>query len=850
VWYTVDSVGVDPALVGKTAIPVSILSTDSASDVATATVSQINIVAGADVTASLLSNVITLINDNDGLATQPANGTLSPGFTIDVIQLGFDPDIEILIPGSSNNTIDIDAINLLGTLIVNDGDSVWVRIDRNNAKIFNTISTTDSSDTISNGKLFITTTANVPYDQDVFVLWTRSGNNILVCNASQDPRANTYDEFLEVVSTVPGLGQILGPIVSGTIILIPRNSRNSDNIQEYIVGSGMLEVFYNGQYLRNGYDWEEVGDIGALSRRIKLLRTINTSSTLGFRIDANGAVYFAAGSSGGGSLQDAYDGGRFVSVVVGQPIVVSGASGKLMSIQGDLEVTGVIDPTALILTPQASTPLGATDKGVWVNTSGEFIYEFDTTQLNINADLFRVDGSLSMQGTINLDDNDIINNKAISFSTQLSSPLGATDKGLWVNSGGELIYEFDTTQLNVNTDLFRVDGSLKMQDNIDLDDHTIINCISPSDPGDVANKSYVDDLDRYTGTFVDGTNNTGLTISAGSVVIFSQSVAGEIELANASAIATCEGTVGVVVSNILDGDTGKIQVSGEISVLGGPFDIGKNVYVSSSTPGIASKNIPTGTGKVVFILGVARTTNTITLSPTFINVNENIYDEYTVGPFAINDTISLPNDSRDGNSAQQYVVGSGVLELYHNGQYLTLGKDWEEIGTVGANSSSIKILRTIQNTDTVVFRMPLTGKAFFNTGGTFHVLSSHQNGTLSTIAEHLPVHINTSGDIEKVDPTYESHALTCIGLTTASISSLNYGDIISSGRLLNVTTTASFGDVLYISKSGTLTNVKPSIGVGGFISGDWIIRVGVVCKNNTNPTNKDVMVHIVAQGQL
>lgn len=883
VWYNIDGLGIDPALSGKTSVEVSILSTDNAIAVAAATISQINTIAGADATASNLLDVITLVNDVVGKSTLPIDGVVGTSFTFAVIQIGFDPDIEILIPGSQSNSIDVDAINTLGTLIVNDGDSVWVRIDRFASKIFNSVSTSDTSDSVSNGLLFVTTTTSVPIDQDVFVLWSRSGNNILVLNASQDPRANTYDEFLEVVSSVPGTGQILGPVVSGTVILMPRNSRNSNNIQEYIVGSGMLEVFYNGQYLRNGSDWEEVGDLGALSRRIRLLRTIIVNSTIGFRIDANGAVYFAAGSAGGGSLQDAYDGGRFISTIVGQPIVISGPSGKLLSVQGDIEVTGVIDP------------------------------------------------------------------KGITFSTEATDPLGATDHGLWVNTTGELVYKKVATSLNISTELIRTDGSVKMAANLDLNSHKIINSLAPLDPGDLTNKAYVDSKDRLVGSFIDGNNNTGSTIVAGSVVIFSQSVSGNIELANANNILTCEGVVGVVVSDITDGSSGKIQTSGEIVVLGSPFGIGKNVYVSSSTPGIASANIPVGTGKVVFILGVAKTTASVVLAPHFITVNDNVYDESIVGQHSVNDIITLPNDSRDGSSVQSYVVGTGILEVYYNGQYLRLGSDWAEVGVTGSSSTTIEILRNIPNTtDTLSFRMPLTGKAFFGAGGgggggtlqdaynsgrfiavssgnpiyisgtagqklisvqgdmevtgvidpiglqltpvaanpltagqkgiwtnlsneliyedgvssnnvsqfinnggtSAKTVSQFKNGTLSTLSALTPVYVNASGDIAAVDPSFESKSFGSVGIVVSDISSAQFGDIACFGRMLNITTSTSFGDILYVSKTGTLTNVKPSIGVGGFISGDWVIRVGVVCKNIATPTNKDLLVNIVVQGQL
>ena len=57
-------------------------------------------------------------------------------------------------------------------------------------------------------------------------------------------------------------------------------------------------------------------------------------------------------------------------------------------------------------------------------------------------------------------------------------------------------------------------------------------------------------------------------------------------------------------------------------------------------------------------------------------------------------------------------------------------------------------------------------------------------------------------------------------------------------------------DVLYVSKTGGVTNVKPSIGVDGFTAGDVIIRLGVVSKNRDNPSNKDLIVNVAIIGVL
>jgi hypothetical protein len=55
---------------------------------------------------------------------------------------------------------------------------------------------------------------------------------------------------------------------------------------------------------------------------------------------------------------------------------------------------------------------------------------------------------------------------------------------------------------------------------------------------------------------------------------------------------------------------------------------------------------------------------------------------------------------------------------------------------------------------------------------------------------------------------------------------------------------------MYIDKTGNLTDIKPSIGVNSFIAGDFVISVGVIAKNATNPANKDLVISIDVIGQL
>lgn len=133
------------------------------------------------------------------------------------------------------------------------------------------------------------------------------------------------------------------------------------------------------------------------------------------------------------------------------------------------------------------------------------------------------------------------------------------------------------------------------------------------------------------------------------------------------------------------------------------------------------------------------------------------------------------------------------------------------------------------------------------------VLSNARPGTNSTgftIIRATPVKINADGSIGLVDPSIESDIDGLAGLTKDNVLDGSAIDVVSAGTLENITTLANVGDTLYLSKAGSLTNQKPSIAVAGFVAGDWIVRLGVIAKNQVNPLLKDLIVNIQFVGQL
>jgi len=83
------------------------------------------------------------------------------------------------------------------------------------------------------------------------------------------------------------------------------------------------------------------------------------------------------------------------------------------------------------------------------------------------------------------------------------------------------------------------------------------------------------------------------------------------------------------------------------------------------------------------------------------------------------------------------------------------------------------------------------------------------------------------------------------GVTLTEIAIGGSGEIQGSGVIRDINSGFSFGDILYISKTGGLTSTRPQIGVGGFVSGDSVVKIGGVAKNPDNGTLKDLHLTIL-----
>lgn len=244
VWFNKDGSGGDPAVIGRTPIEVAISTGDLDTVVASAVQSAINAIS--DFSASVASNVVTVINADVGPTTDAANFDVGGAFSVSVTTQG---------SGNINHYII-------------DSEDLTLSIKRLDAAIF--------------------------------------------ANAS-DPDPQAYEEPIDIVAGAPSNdNEYTGPVAPSTIITIPADSRDSNTIKTYTVGKGQLLVFLNGQYLRLGSDFNEVGSSGSQSNEVEILIDLVVGDTLEFRILKQGSG--GGGSSGGLELTTASNLGSGASV--------------------------------------------------------------------------------------------------------------------------------------------------------------------------------------------------------------------------------------------------------------------------------------------------------------------------------------------------------------------------------------------------------------------------------------------------------------------------------------------------------------------------------------------------------
>lgn len=199
-------------------------------------------------------------------------------------------------------------------------------------------------------------------------------------------QSNVYDECYKVVDSPTEIDEI-APQPGNSIITLPLDSRDSGNTRFYLVGAGLLQVYVNGQIMKDGVFYQEVGTAGAPSNQIQIAADYELleDDIITFRLDTLGGFIVTSSGINLIGLQDAYNTGRLIATATGQPVQISGPAGeKLLRVLGDVEITGVLDPQAVEFTRESANPVGALKDGIYVDSNGDLIYSSQGTTLNLS----------------------------------------------------------------------------------------------------------------------------------------------------------------------------------------------------------------------------------------------------------------------------------------------------------------------------------------------------------------------------------------------------------------------------------------------------------------------------------
>lgn len=123
-------------------------------------------------------------------------------------------------------------------------------------------------------------------------------------------------------------------------------------------------------------EYKETGSASDFVSTVIARKKIPVNAIITFRVEPRIAIQGQGGVGGGGSdLQAAYSSGNVITIIGGVPMTLNGPPGnKLLTINGDMEVTGVIDPKGITFTRQSTAPFTGQD-GMWINDDGHVVYK-------------------------------------------------------------------------------------------------------------------------------------------------------------------------------------------------------------------------------------------------------------------------------------------------------------------------------------------------------------------------------------------------------------------------------------------------------------------------------------------
>jgi len=306
---------------------------------------------------------------------------------------------------SSDNTINVSAINALSqaTRTLSNGQCVWLRINRVNSKTFNNINTSSTyQDSDTNGTLYITNKADVPVDEDVFVIYAL--DNLVLSTLNHTSAVGNIYEEKKIIG--------IGGLSLGSLIKLPHDSRNNNEPQAYSKGAGQLEVYLNGQKLVRTIDWDEDPSTSNfdLADQIIINQNLVEEDVLVFRIASTGGVYFS-NVTNFTDLQDAYDNERSITTIPGLPVLIDGGSDVALKIVGKIEIGNTDPGENYNLNVNGTAKFYNSNAGVSIEDGG---IRFNETGSSPNSVLLKASDSMLTNVTIKLPSTSGLNNQIIS----------------------------------------------------------------------------------------------------------------------------------------------------------------------------------------------------------------------------------------------------------------------------------------------------------------------------------------------------------------------------------------------------------------------------------------------------
>lgn len=130
------------------------------------------------------------------------------------------------------------------------------------------------------------------------------------------------------------------------------------------------------------------------------------------------------------------------------------------------------------------------------------------------------------------------------------------------------------------------------------------------------------------------------------------------------------------------------------------------------------------------------------------------------------------------------------------------------------------------------------------------IARNYTNGSGGSLPKGSPVGTLSSGLVDIIDVSDKASVDGFVGLYNQTTPNAASGQVLDSGLLEDITTSFSIGDPVYISKAGILTNIVPVAGSNSFVSGDYVIFLGVIVINEFDNLKKDLKILIAKPGRL